>query len=354
MYNNLMINTIKKLINFYRFRYSIPPVDLADSAETNRLNSKVVSIVFFIFGFGDLVVLFALHLNNLSDYVLSFIYFGTFTLVSICAFVTATKTKNVSREKAYLLKNIPFYMTFLCGIGASVYNFCAFSQAYNGVLSLFLTILIALCVFSFSPFIFLAALLAGFCPMIPDLYRNFGLTGLMDSVLVAVIMFCLSLYKRRVEKRYLTLLKKQQKNLVAKTFGNFTLLYDDKVIKFSRTKSLELAAYLVYKNGSSVNTKELLSVLYGDYADSAKYGASLRLLISDIKHTLSELEIQNFFIAEYNNFRINPGAVKCDYYDFLAGDAKIMKTFTGEFMSQYSWAEEALDFLERRACGEKF
>ena len=145
--------------------------------------------------------------------------------------------------------------------------------------------------------------------------------------------------------------KTQKKKLEVKTFGNFTPLYDKNVIKFSRSKSPELLAYLVYKNGSSVNTKELLSVLYGDYADSARYGASLRLLISDIKHSLSELEIQNFFIAEYNNFRINPEVVQCDYYDLLAGDPKAVKSFTGEFMSQYSWAEDALDFLEKKAVG---
>ena len=349
-----MIRVIKKLIETYRARYFISPVDLADSAESNRLHSKVVSVVFFIFGFGDLLVLFALYHNNLRNHLVSLIYFAGFTLVSIFAFLFATKVKNASREKAYLLKNIPFYISFLCGIGASLYNFYAFSQPYNGVLTLFLTISIVLCVFSFSPHIFLVALLSGLCPMLPGVYKNFGITGLMDSVLVAVIMFCISLYKRRVEKRYLTLLKKQKKSLVAKTFGNFTLLYDNKVIKFSRSKAPELVAYLIYKNGSSVQTKELITVLYGDRADSARYGASLRLLISDIKHTLAELEIQNFFIAEYNNFRINPEAVKCDYYDFLAGDKTIMKTFTGEFMSQYSWAEEALDFLERRSCGEKF
>ena len=346
-----MFSVIKKIIDTYRNRYSISPVDLADSAESNRLHSKVVSVVFFIFGFGDLAVLFALHHNNLYDYVASLIYFGAFTLVSIFAFFTASKVKNASREKAYLLKNIPFYISFLCGIGASVYNFFAFAQPYNGVLSLFLTISIVLCVFSFSPLIFLVALLSGLCPMLPGLYKNFGLTGLMDSVLVAVIMFCISLYKRRVEKRYLTLLKKQKKSLVAKTFGNFTLLYDNKVIKFSRSKAPELLAYLIYKNGSSVQTKELITVLYGDRADSARYGASLRLLISDIKHTLVELEIQNFFITEYNNFRINPEVLKCDYYDFLEGDTKIMKTFTGEFMSQYSWAEEGAAFLERKVLG---
>ena len=68
---------------------------------------------------------------------------------------------------------------------------------------------------------------------------------------------------------------------------------------------------------------------------------------------MSELGIQNFFITEYNNFRINPEVVKCDYYDFLAGDSKAVKSFSGEFMSQSSWAEDALDFLERKAMGGK-
>ena len=80
----------------------------------------------------------------------------------------------------------------------------------------------------------------------------------------------------------------------------------------------------------------------------ARYGGSLRNLIIDVKRKLSELEIHNFFITEYNSFRINPEAVKCDYYDFLAGDTKAIKSFTGEFMSQYSWSEEAVGFLERK------
>ena len=143
-------------------------------------------------------------------------------------------------------------------------------------------------------------------------------------------------------------LRKQKKNLFAKTFGNFTFLYENKVVKFQRSKSIELIAYLIYKNGSCVQTRELRTVLYGDHADSSRYGASLRNLISDIKHTLSDLEIRNFFITEYNNFRINPEAVHCDYYDFLAGDSAARKAFAGEFMSQYSWAEAGVSFLEQK------
>ncbi len=126
-------------------------------------------------------------------------------------------------------------------------------------------------------------------------------------------------------------------------------MYENKVVKFSRTKSEELMGYLIYKKGSSVKTKELISVLWGERADSARYGSSFRNLIVDIKHTLNELEIQNFFIAEYNNFRINPEVIKCDYYDFLDGEPSAIKSFAGEFMSQFSWAEEAVGFLEQKA-----
>ena len=110
--------------------------------------------------------------------------------------------------------------------------------------------------------------------------------------------------------------------------------------------------YLIYKKGSSVKTKELISVLYGADADSARYGSNLRNLIVDIKHTLGELQIQNFFIAEYNNFRINPEVIKCDYYDFLDGDPSAIKSFAGEFMNQFSWAEESVSFLEQKALNK--
>ena len=91
----------------------------------------------------------------------------------------------------------------------------------------------------------------------------------------------------------------------------------------------------------------------GGYATSSRYGSSLRNLIVDIKHTLSEQQIQNFFIADYNNFRINPEALQCDYYDFLHGSKEAAREFNGEFMNQYSWAEEAAGFIERKILSGK-
>ena len=112
-------------------------------------------------------------------------------------------------------------------------------------------------------------------------------------------------------------------------------------------------AYLIYKEGTSVKSKELISVLWGDNASYSRYGSNFRNLIVDIKRTLGELGIQNFFVKEYNNFRINPEILKCDYYDFLEGDTTAEKSFTGEFMNQYSWAEETAAFLEQKLQRER-
>ena len=255
----------------------------------------------------------------------------------------------LNEKKAYILKTIPVYITIFTSFIAGVYNFYILKQPFNGFTIYCLTGFISICIFSHSPIILTIGSIAALACMAPGIYQNFKMSGLADSIVVMVIMSCISLYKRRAEKKQILFLKRQKKSLEAKTFGNFTLLYEGKVVKFSRTKSNELLGYLVYKKGSSVKTKELISILWGDHADSARYGSSFRNLVVDIKHTLNELEIQNFFITEYNNFRINPEIIKCDYYDFLDGDSTALKSFAGEFMSQYSWAEDAIGFLEMKA-----
>ena len=337
------------LIDLYKQKYYIKPADLADQAETNRLHILFVCPFLFVFGVGDLIVIFSMHLHNLRDYLSSIIYFSIFTIASAAAYIYSKLVKNVDRKKAYIIKTIPFYLLLCIALSAAVYNFYILGQPFNGVITYFITGLIALMAFTFAPIFFFITITTGLAFLIPGVYRNFGLTGLLDTLIAAILLHGFSLYKRFTEKKLQFVLKKQRQVLEAKTFGNFTLMYDNKVIRFSRSKSAELLAYLIYKNGSSVQTKELINVLWGDHADSSRYGSNLRNLIVDIKHSLLELEIQNFFVTEYNNFRINPQAIKCDYYNFLAGDTEAIKSFAGEFMSQFSWAEETTGFLEMKA-----
>ncbi len=336
------------LVKLYKEKYYISPLDLADAGETNRLHILFICPIFFAFGVGDLIIIFSFHFHHLQNYILSIAYFGFFTVSSAALYFYCKWAKKISREKSYILKTIPIYILIYIGLSAAVYNFYVLKQPFNGVIAYCLSGFISILSFSFSPIFFFIAITMGLAFLCPGVYANFGITGLLDTILTTIIMHCFSLYRRFTDKKILLAMKKQKNNLEAKTFGNFTLIYDNKVVKFSRSKSNELMGYLIYKNGSSVNSKELLAVLWGDSADSSRYGSNLRNLVVDVKHTFSDLEINNFFITEYNSFRINPEAIKCDYYDFLAGDPKAVKSFTGEFMNQYSWAEEVVGFLEKK------
>ena len=339
----------QKLSGKYTERYSISYTDLADTGETNRIHLLIFCPFLFLFGFLDVLVILIFHLHNLKDYLISLIYFGWWSIISPFCYFYSKRVAGVPREKAYIIKTFPVYIMVFTGFTTAVYNFYILGQPFNGVVIYCITGFITLMAFSLSPILFLIPMLASIGVMTPGIYSNFGVTALMDSYLATILIFCFAISKRRIEKRHITMLKKQKKQLEAKTFGNFTMLYENQVVKYSRTKSEELMAYLIYKKGSSAKTKELICALWGDHADSARYGSNLRNLIVDIKHTMNELEIQDFFIAEYNNFRINPEVIKCDYYDFLDGDSTALKSFAGEFMCQYSWAEEAVGFLEQRA-----
>ena len=344
-YNIDMANFFKRLLAPFKILYP----ELADIGESNRLHLLILTPFLFAFGFLGILTILIFFNKELDQHLFSLIYFGIFTIISVYSFIHAKCVKNVPREKAYILKTVPAYLVMYSTFAASVYNFYILKQPFNGVIIFFIIGFLGLITFSFSPFFLGLALAITLSVLSPGIFSNFGLKGYLDTILCTLLIFIFAVYKRRTEKRQIIMLKKQKKNLEAKTFGNFTMLYENQVVKYSRTKSEELMAYLIYKKGSSAKTKELISALWGDHADSSRYGSSLRNLIVDIKQTMNELEIQDFFIAEYNNFRINPDVIKCDYYDFLAGDPNAIKNFAGEFMSQYSWAEEIVGFLEQKA-----
>lgn len=340
------MDKLKELYNKY---YYISPLDQADSAESNRLLNLYWSGICFFVTLAFLVLELVFKREYYHEHRLQILYMAGACLSIALSFVLSIATKNVSREKACILKTLPFYVIYCwCGTTCPIILFYNQANHYNGLIVFLCATNIVLCIFTAS-LPLLAVVFASCAAMVPGAVRFFGAYGTFNYAVAVLIIFALFFINRYRLKQRLALVKKQRSVLEAKTFGNFTILHEGKAIKFSRSKTTELVAYLICKNGSSVNTRELLCALFGERADSARYGSSLRSLVSDAKKTFSDLEIQNFFSAEYNNFRINPEAVKCDYYDFLSGDPAAIKRYAGEFMSQYSWAEDTAAFLERKA-----
>lgn len=137
--------------------------------------------------------------------------------------------------------------------------------------------------------------------------------------------------------------KSSEKLLTIKCFGNFEVLYNEEILPFKRKKAKELLAVLIDRNGASMTAKQICAVLFPDDTDDVKNAAYLRQLVLDLKNTLKMIHAENVLQHDTPYYRIDTNLVKCDYFNFLeTGNPK----FHGEYMTQYSWAEETCAMLQ--------
>ena len=121
--------------------------------------------------------------------------------------------------------------------------------------------------------------------------------------------------------------------LVVKCFGNFEVFYQGEPLKFSYSKTKELFAYLIDREGSAININELNAVLWEE--DHKSY---LRNLISDLAKTLKDLGLDDIFYKRHNECYIDVSKVDCDAYRYKHNDPDAIRKYRGEYMIQYPWA----------------
>jgi len=121
--------------------------------------------------------------------------------------------------------------------------------------------------------------------------------------------------------------------LSVKCFGNFEVFSGGAPVKFGYSKSKELFAYLIDREGASVSVNELNAVLWEE--DHKSY---LRNLIADIQTTLESVGAENVFIKRRSECYIDVDKVECDAYKYKHNDPDAVRAYRGEYMTQYDWA----------------
>lgn len=122
------------------------------------------------------------------------------------------------------------------------------------------------------------------------------------------------------------------KRVKIKCFGNFEAYCDGEPIQFSLTKTTELFAYLVDRNGAVCRAKEIIAVLFEDN-DNREYYKKLR---QDFLQTFEKLGITDCLYISRGELGIRREMVECDYFDYK--DGKITNS-PDEYMTQYSFGE---------------
>ena len=136
-------------------------------------------------------------------------------------------------------------------------------------------------------------------------------------------------------------IRNREKPLVVKCFGNFEVYVNGEKLAFKRSKTKELLAFLVDRNGAGVTVAEIGVALWED-SENKKSQNYIHQLFYDLRQTMEAAGVGEIFKRNSYLYSVDPEKMDCDYYAFLkTGTPK----FRGEYMSQYSWAEETCGLL---------
>ena len=132
-----------------------------------------------------------------------------------------------------------------------------------------------------------------------------------------------------------------RERVTIRCFGNFDILIDGRQPAFKYVKTKELLAYLVDRQGASCSMNEIMGILWED-EDHISYLQNLR---KDLFDTLKAAGCEEILHKSRGRIGIRKELVLCDYYNWREGKRTGENAYLGEYMSQYSWAEETNGML---------
>ena len=135
--------------------------------------------------------------------------------------------------------------------------------------------------------------------------------------------------------------RRREKPMEVKCFGNFEVYVNGEKLAFKRSKTKELFAFLVDRNGAGVTVAEIGVALWEDDEDQKNHNY-IHQLFYDLRHTLDAAGVGGIFKRNNYLYSVDPEKLDCDYYTFLKTGKP---SFYGEYMTQYSWAEKTCGLL---------
>lgn len=136
-------------------------------------------------------------------------------------------------------------------------------------------------------------------------------------------------------------IRHREKPLQVMCFGNFEVYVNGERLMFKRSKTKELLAFLVDRNGAGVTVAEIGVALWEDDEDQKNHNY-IHQLFYDLRHTLDTAGVGEIFRRNGYLYSVDTQKLDCDYYAFLKTGKP---SFRGEYMTQYSWAEKTCGLL---------
>ena len=133
---------------------------------------------------------------------------------------------------------------------------------------------------------------------------------------------------------------KPSKAVFIQTIPSFDVYIDGKLFPITSPKPKELLALLVDRAGGTLSSGVATALLWEDKPDDENTKALFRMTYKRLREILQSAGIDFLLSAEGSAKFVRPDTFTSDYLRFLQGDATVIAKYNGEYMSDYSWAEE--------------
>ena len=122
-------------------------------------------------------------------------------------------------------------------------------------------------------------------------------------------------------------------------FGNFEVFKDGNIVRFSRSLSKEVFAYLIDRRGAGCTVQEICSVIWEHRPVDTNLKSQCRVILSSLRKDLEQAGAGQVLVKSRNYWGVDTERISCDYYEYLSGRDQRNNQYNGEYMSQYSWVE---------------
>lgn len=139
----------------------------------------------------------------------------------------------------------------------------------------------------------------------------------------------------------------RKKLLTMRCFGTFEVFADGTPLVFKRSISKEILAVLTDCQGAGITSKQICALIRPENFDEEKNMNYIRQGFSDLRKTLESVGAEKILLhSGVHSHSLDTELIDCDYYSFIeCGEPP----FRGEYMKQYSWAEETCAMLWKKS-----
>jgi two-component SAPR family response regulator len=136
-----------------------------------------------------------------------------------------------------------------------------------------------------------------------------------------------------------------------RTIPSLSITVDGDPLYIKRTKARELFALLVDRGEAGLTTGEGIACLWPERSGGKDSQSLFRVTYMRLAEALKEAGLNNLLVSEGNCRALRVDQLDCDLYRILNGDQETAKLYDGQYLQEYSWAEDRNGQLSRMLLG---